>query len=116
MDVDHENPDRIYIREAAAMLNRRIPTLRKWDRDRELPDHLSPKRGFRGWRYWTPEQMEGIRQWLRDTDKRPGKSLPHYNPTEEQLNNAIAMMRQPRGYMVKTTSGVEIQAIRRENK
>jgi len=88
--------ERIYIREAAQLLNRRMATLRKWEQLGVIPSHLIPHRGDRDWRYWTPEQLEGIRKWIRDTDRRPGKGLPHYNPTETELDKAIAAMRTPR--------------------
>jgi DNA-binding transcriptional MerR regulator len=94
--AETEQVERIYIREAAQLLNRRMATLRKWEQINALPPHLQPHRGNRGWRYWTPEQIEGIREWLRDTDRRPGKGLPHYNPTELQLERAISAMRRPR--------------------
>jgi DNA-binding transcriptional MerR regulator len=88
--------ERIYIREAAEMLNRQMGTLRKWEQLGVLPKHLRPFRGQRGWRYWTPEQIDGIRKWLRETQRMPGKGLPHYNPTEKELDKAIAAMRKPR--------------------
>jgi hypothetical protein len=89
--------ERIYIREVAALLNRRMSTLRKWESEGILPKELLPKRGKRDWRYWTPVQVEGIKKWMRDTDRRPGKGLPHYNPTEADLEKAINQMRRPRG-------------------
>lgn len=88
--------ERIYIREAAEALNRRMSTLRKWEQLGVLPRHLKSQRGIRGWRYWTPEQIEGIKEWIRKTDRRPGKGLPHYNPTEKDLDRAIQQMRKPR--------------------
>jgi len=93
---DNSGADRIYIREAAKKLNRRMSTLRKWEQLNILPEHLIPHRGVRDWRYWTPEQIDGIKKWLKETDRRPGKGLPHYDPTEEQLNWAIQQMRKPR--------------------
>lgn len=92
-----KSAERIYIREAAQLLNRRMATLRKWEQLSVLPDHLIPHRGSRGWRYWTPDQVEGIRKWIRETDRRPGKGLPHYNPTDKKLDEAILAMRKPRG-------------------
>lgn len=86
---------KVYIREAADLLNRRMATLRKWEQLDVLPAHLRPHRGARGWRYWTPEQIEGLRDWIRETDRRPGKGLPHYNPTERELDRAIESMRRP---------------------
>ena len=95
-DNDDQPAERIYIREAAQLLNRRMATMRKWEQLGALPDHLLPHRGIRDWRYWTPDQIEGIRKWIRDTDRRPGKGLPHYSPTEAQLDKAIEAMRKPR--------------------
>jgi hypothetical protein len=103
MAEDHD-AERIYIREAAELLNRRMATMRKWEQLGVLPAHLRPHRGKRGWRYWTPSQIQGIREWLRDTDRRPGKGLPHYNPTEDQLDAAIASMRVPRRSTVGSTT------------
>jgi len=96
MQPEQQRAERIYIREAAEVLNRRMATLRKWEQLGLLPAHLRPHRGHRGWRYWTPEQLEGIKKWLKETDRRPGKGLPHYNPTEKQLDKAITAMRRPR--------------------
>lgn len=87
---------RLYIREAADLLGRRMSTLRKWEQVGVLPEHLRSHRGWRGWRYWTHEQIVGIRLWIKDTDRRPGKGLPHYDPTEEQIKRAIDAMRTPR--------------------
>lgn len=92
----HSGADRIYIREVAELLNRRMATLRKWERTGELPSHLRPHRGERGWRYWTPYQIEGIREWMKSTDRRPGKGLPHFHPTEKQIEKALDSMRRPR--------------------
>jgi hypothetical protein len=91
-----DRAERIYIREAAEALDRQMSTLRKWEQLGALPKHLQPHRGERGWRYWTPDQIEGIKEWIRETDRRPGKGLPHYNPTEAQLDKAIQHMRRPR--------------------
>lgn len=90
MDDDH-----IYIREASQLLNRRMGTLRKWEQTNVLPQKLRAHRGERNWRYWTPEQIIGIQEWLRDTDRRSGKALPHWNPTERDLDAAIEAMRRP---------------------
>lgn len=52
----------------------RVPhTIRMWDK--VLPRHLKPTRDARGWRVWTGPQIEGIKQWLIDEDRRPGKGL-----------------------------------------
>lgn len=96
---EEQHVEHIYIREAADLLNRKMATLRKWQQLGVLPEHLLPHRGHRGWRYWTPDQIEGIRKWIRETDRRPGKGLPYYNPTEAKLNEAIEAMRKPRKFM-----------------
>jgi len=95
--IDRQNGEnrRIYIREAAALLNRRMGTLRKWDQDGVLPEELRPHRGHGGsqWRFWTPDQIEGIKEWIRKTQRYSGNALPHYNPTEKDLDKAIKKMR-----------------------
>jgi hypothetical protein len=115
MEQQNEQVERIYIREASELLNRRMATMRKWEQTGVLPAHLMPQRGHRGWRYWTADQIEGIRQWLRETDRRPGKGLPHYNPTENQLDKAIEAMRRPRprrrGSAAPSTSGASVPQI-----
>ncbi len=93
-----ETPEdqRIYIPQAAEQLDRRMGTLRKWETEGVLPAHLMPGRGKRGWRYWTADQIDGIRQWIEETDRRPGKNLEHYHPDEEQTRQQIHSMRVPR--------------------
>lgn len=103
MPKNDQAANRVYIREAADLLNRRMATLRKWEQLGVLPKHLLPHRGERGWRYWTPDQIDAIRAWIRETDRRPGKGLPHYNPTEKELEKAIEAMRVPR-----RKSGIEL--------
>lgn len=94
--TSEQQGERVYIRDAAEILNRRMSTLRKWEQLGVLPAELLPHRGERQWRYWTPDQIEGIKQWIKDTNRIPGKGLPHYDPTETQLDQAIEMMRRPR--------------------
>ena len=65
-------PKRIQIIDAAHSLGRVPHTLRVWEAQGRLPDHLLPHRDERGWRYWTEEQVEGMRQWLIDEEIRPG--------------------------------------------
>lgn len=89
------NPDHVYIREAAELLHRRMGTLRKWEQTDVLPEHLRSHRGDRSWRFWTREQIEGIKEWIRETERYSGNALPNYNPTEKQLDKAINAMRRP---------------------
>ena len=70
-----ENEVRLQIGDVALMLDRVAHTVRGWEREGRLPEHLQSKRDERGWRYWTPDQVEGIKQWIIDNDIRPGKGL-----------------------------------------
>jgi len=70
-----ENEIQLQIGDVALMLGRVAHTVRGWERDGRLPEELRSKRDDRGWRYWTPEQVEGIKQWIIDNDIRPGKGL-----------------------------------------
>lgn len=63
------------ISEVAQRLGRVPHTVRVWEYDKRLPEHLLPQRDERGWRWWTEEQVEGIKQWIKDEDIRPGKGL-----------------------------------------
>lgn len=49
-----------------------------------MPKRLHPKRGKRGWRYWTPAQVAGIEEWMEKNDLRPGKSLANPAADPEQ--------------------------------
>jgi len=84
--------DRWYISEVAKIVNRRPATVRQWDRDKVLPRRLRAKRDGRG-RWWTGAQVDGIIDWMRETDRRPGKTLQYYRPTEEEVDNHIERMR-----------------------
>jgi hypothetical protein len=74
-----------------------MDTLRKWDRH-FLPKKLKSHREESGrkWRYWTPEQIAGIFKWIEETDRRPGKGLPHWNPSPEEVEDLIEKLRRPR--------------------
>lgn len=88
---------RIYIDQAREILGREMDTLRKWDK--VLPEQLRPSRGARNVRYWTPDQIEGIKKWIIDTDRRPGKGIPSLKSREkdEAVMERIIAMRKPRG-------------------
>src|SRR3954454_7171242 len=89
------HPVRVYIREAAEILDRRIAAVRKWEQLGVWPKRLIPHRGPRNWRYWTPEQIEGLQKWIRTTERRPGKGLSHWHPSEAQIKTTIGNMRKP---------------------
>jgi len=72
--------DRLYsIGEVADELDRVPHTIRIWIYKGKLPNHLLPQRDDRNWRYWTQEQLDGLKQWVIDEDMRPGKGLPTIN-------------------------------------
>src|SRR5256885_13357337 len=87
--------EQIFIRDAAERLNRRPATLRHWEREGILPARLRSHRTARGWRFWTSEQLDEIKQWMVDNDIRPGKGLK-YVPTPEQEAAHLEAMRTPR--------------------
>ena len=103
-------PQHIFIREAARLLNRRMGTLRRWDAEDILPEHLRPHRGHGGskWRFWTPDQIEGIREWVRDTNRHSGNGLKNYNPTEKDLEKAINKMRRPHPKRISEADQIDI--------
>lgn len=68
-------PSLIGIREVAAELNRTPATLRHWEREKLLPESLRPQRNARGWRCWSPEQVQGIKDWIAETERHPGKGI-----------------------------------------
>jgi hypothetical protein len=60
---------KIYILELAYSINRSPHTIRQWQAAKELPPGTYPQRDERGWRYWTPEQVDRIAAWLES--RRP---------------------------------------------
>ncbi len=63
------------IHEVAEALGRVPHTVRMWERNNRLPGWLLTRRNARGWRVWTEEQVEGLKQWIIDADMRPGKAF-----------------------------------------
>lgn len=93
--------ERIYITQAADLLNRRMGTLRKWESSGVLPKQLHPRRGLRGRRYWSSSQIQGMKDWIEDTDRRPGRGIHHIdkqNSDPEKVRQQIEAMRRPRGF------------------
>lgn len=86
----------IPIGQAAEQLNRKPGTIRKWEREKILPADCVPSRDERGRRFFTPEQIDKIRQWIVDTDRRPGKGLTYYSPSFEEVEKQVVKMRVPR--------------------
>jgi len=77
--------NKLYIGEVADELDRVPHTIRIWIYQNKLPAELLPHRDERNWRYWTPDQVEGLKKWIVENDMRPGKGLATVNNKE---NNA----------------------------
>lgn len=88
--------DRVSIAGLAEAVNRRPSTIRTWCRFNRLPKHLRPARENDGWRFWTPAQVEGIKDWMRAEGMAPGAGLRNYEPTEEQSDELLTRLRAPR--------------------
>jgi MerR-like DNA binding protein len=91
-----DSTQEIGIQEAAKLLNRMPATLRMWDTTEVLPRELRPHRNARGWRYWTHDQIEGIKAWIVATDRRPGKALRGARPSQERVELHVERMRRPK--------------------
>lgn len=63
------------IGEVAEALDRVPHTIRIWEYQGRLPQHLLPQRDERGWRWWTATQVEQLKQWIIDEQMIPGKGL-----------------------------------------
>jgi hypothetical protein len=92
---------RIYIRELAGIVDRSPHTIRLWQVSQKskppiLPLHLFPKRDSRGWRYWTPDQVDAIRTWMDKELIVPGSAGGKYRPDPEQVREMLAKLREPR--------------------
>jgi hypothetical protein len=81
----------IGIKELSEMVDRRAQTIRKWERENELPQSLRASRNKSNRRGWTPEQVVGILQWLRN--RHPGSAFPWYHPSREERTAHIHHMR-----------------------
>lgn len=90
--------DKIYIGELAKIIHRRPNTIRQWEREKRLPEHLqshrpSDEEGLLGWRYWTQGQVEQIKQWMIDEKLYPGSGLVNYTPDAKQIDESIDRLR-----------------------
>jgi hypothetical protein len=94
---------RVYIDELAKIVDRQMGTLRKWERF-SLPKRLLPKRGYRGWRYWTDKQVwgeKGIIEWMKENDMRPGNLVSDPSKEAQHVRN----LRKPKyldGYHIRS--------------
>src|SRR4051812_37306601 len=82
-------PGRVYIDELRPIIDREMGTIRKWERT-ILPKRLHSKRGYRGWRFWTDNQVwgkNGIIEWMAKNDMRPGKLMVGPEREAEHVRN-----------------------------
>ena len=106
---------RVYIDELAIIVDRELGTIRKWER-LVLPKRLHSKRGYRGWRYWTDEQIwgkNGIVEWMDKNDMRPGNLV---TPPEKEAQH-VRSLRKPKyldGYHIRSAKYFADQGRSRE--
>lgn len=67
--------EKIYIKELANLVSRSTNTIRQWERDKILPYSLMSYRDDNNYRYWTSQQAEGIKDWLKTSGRQPGHGL-----------------------------------------
>lgn len=105
-NADPDNPreeGRVYIDELAKLVDREMGTIRKWER-LLLPKRLHSKRGYRGWRYWSDNQIygkDGIIAWMNKNDMRPGNLVT--DPSKESEH--VHALRRPKyldGYHLRS--------------
>lgn len=94
---------RLSISEAAKALDRSPHTLRSWDRNESMPKSLRPKRDALGHRYWTPELIEQIKEWMAENEFHPGRGID-YHPTPQQLEQHIGKIRRASRQRAANTS------------
>lgn len=90
-----ETPEHIDIRALSNIILRMPNTIRKWERDGVLPEHLHPSRDPNGRRFWTHSQIHGKRGiivWMKKNDMRPGNTIT--DPSREAEH--IANLRRPK--------------------
>ena len=88
--------NRVYLRDLAQELNRSPHTIRSWETEGILPKSLLPKRDKRGWRYWTPSQVDKVKAWMRANRRAPGAGLNHFQPSTAKAQEMLVSLREPR--------------------
>lgn len=92
---------RIYIGELAEMVDRRVNTVRQWERSGRLPEHLRSIRADtdsgHGWRHWTPEQVAEICKWMKKERLYPGAGLANFDPDPARVEEMLAALRSKKG-------------------
>lgn len=89
-------PKRIYLKEMAGAIDRRMNTVRLWEAQGVLPKDLQAHRDERGWRYWTPSQVQRIKAWMKREGRAPGSGLRNVKASPAQTEKILAGLRQPR--------------------
>jgi hypothetical protein len=77
--------DLIIINDVAKLVGRVPDSLRRWDREGLLPQHLRPIRGPRNRRYWRENQINELKAWMIDNKMFPGGALPHIHLSQEEI-------------------------------
>ena len=89
--------ERVYIAALSRIVNRREDTVRGWCRQGRLPASLMPRRDETssgvGWRYWTPEQVQGIREWMVERRMHPGAGLRNWDGSGEESDAMLDKLR-----------------------
>jgi hypothetical protein len=85
----------IEIGEVAKMVDRKPATIRKWERDGDLPAVLMASgTNARNRRIYTQQQAQGIRVFVEDLARYPGSGLKTgYKPTAQQRSEHVHHMR-----------------------
>lgn len=68
-------PDRVYMAEIEETLKRGRSTVRTWEAKGWLPESLRFHLDEAGWRYWTREQLEEAKDWVKA--RKSGPRLHH---------------------------------------
>lgn len=82
-----------------------------WESQGKLPKRLLPKRGKRNWRFWTIAQVHGpngIIDWMRKNNMRPGNVFT----SPDQEHGHVAKLRKPK-YLKPEHMEMAIQWARR---
>ncbi len=83
-------PGRIYVTDLARIIDRVAHTIRQWEAHKDLPAGCYPRRDEKGWRYWSPDQVDRITAWL-DTRRvqNPEKLAALRAPRKEQEEDYV---------------------------
>lgn len=97
----------INMTELCRIIHREAGTVRKWQSDGVLPEHLIPGRDDRNHRVWTHAQVfgpRGIIAWMERNDMRPGRLMTDPDKEDEHVEN----LRRP-----KLLNGDQIRGVRK---